>query len=213
MKKRFVQTLITVFVMSSLIVTPVLATPQEDAQSLETQKEELEGQAADVNSQLVGLLVSYDALQKDMADQEQKITQAQSDLEEAQAKEQEQYEDMKLRIKYIYEQGDTSAFEALVTAKSYSELVNKTEYVQNVHSYDRKKLKEYVETKEKVEALKTELEAGQADMEVMAADLGQQQTNLENTLADMRSRIADFDSQLADAKAQAAAQLDQLTEA
>ena len=174
MKKRFVQTLITVCVMSSLIVTPVLATPQEDAQSLETQKEELEGQAADVNSQLVGLLVSYDALQKDMADQEQKITQAQSDLEEAQAKEQEQYEDMKLRIKYIYEQGDTSAFEALVTAKSYSELVNKTEYVQNVHSYDRKKLKEYVETKEKVEALKTELEAGQADMEVMAADLGQQ---------------------------------------
>lgn len=98
--------------MSSLIVTPVLATPQEDAQSLETQKEELEGQAADINSQLVGLLVSYDALQKDMADQEQKITQAQSDLEEAQAKEQKQYEDMKLRIKYIYEQGDTSAFEA-----------------------------------------------------------------------------------------------------
>ena len=171
MKKRFVQTLITVFVMSSLIVTPVLATPQEDAQSLETQKEELEGQAADINSQLVGLLVSYDALQKDMADQEQKITQAQSDLEEAQAKEQKQYEDMKLRIKYIYEQGDTSAFEALVTAKSYAELVSKTEYVQNVHSYDRKKLKEYVETKEKVEALKTELEAGQADMEVMAADL------------------------------------------
>lgn len=213
MKKRFVQTLITVFVMSSLIVTPVLATPQEDAQSLETQKEELEGQAADINSQLVGLLVSYDALQKDMADQEQKITQAQSDLEEAQAKEQKQYEDMKLRIKYIYEQGDTSAFEALVTAKSYAELVSKTEYVQNVHSYDRKKLKEYVETKEKVEALKTELEAGQADMEVMAADLSQQQTNLENTLADMRSRIADFDSRLADAKAQAAAQLDQLTEA
>ena len=50
-------------------------------------------------------------------------------------------------------------------------------------------------------------------MEVMAADLSQQQTNLENTLADMRSRIADFDSRLADAKAQAAAQLDQLTEA
>ena len=137
MKKRFVQTLITVFVMSSLIVTPVLATPQEDAQSLETQKEELEGQAADINSQLVGLLVSYDALQKDMADQEQKITQAQSDLEEAQAKEQKQYEDMKLRIKYIYEQGDTSAFEALVTAKSYAELVSKTEYVQYVHIISR----------------------------------------------------------------------------
>lgn len=213
MRKRLIKALITVFVMSSLIVTPVLATPDEDAQDLETQKEELEGQAADVSSQLVGLLVSYDALQKDMADQEQKISQAQSDLEAAQAKEQEQYEDMKLRIRYIYEQGDTSAFEALVTAKSYAELVNKTEYVQNVHKYDRKKLKEYVETKEKVETLKTELEAGKADMEVMAADLGQQQTNLENTLADMRSRIADFDSQLADAQAQASAQLEQLTEA
>ena len=120
---------------------------------------------------------------------------------------------MKLRIQYIYEESDDSLLEALITSRSFSELVNKAEYIQNVHSYDRKQLQEYIDTKQEVENLKVELEAGQADMEAMAADLSTQQAGLETTLADMRSRIADFDSQLESAKAQAAAEVQQLTQA
>lgn len=213
MKKRMVQTLIAVFVVSSFIVTPVLADPGDEVEALENQKSAMENQAADVQSQLVDLLVQYEALQKDIENQQVRIDQAQTDLEEAEAKEKKQYEDMKLRIKYIYEQGDSSYFESLVTATNYADLVNRAEYVQKVHNYDREQLKEYVETKEQVAELKTELEAGQADMEQMAADLSSQQTNMENELTAMRSQIADFDSQLEIAKVQAAEELQKLTEA
>ena len=102
MKKRMVQTLIAVFVVSSFIVTPVLADPGDEVEALENQKSAMENQAADVQSQLVDLLVQYEALQKDIENQQVRIDQAQTDLEEAEAKEKKQYEDMKLRIKYIY---------------------------------------------------------------------------------------------------------------
>ena len=55
---------------------------------------------------------------------------------------------MKKRIKYMYEAGNDSAFETLVTSDDFTDLLSKAEYVQNVHSYDRKQLQEYVETKQ-----------------------------------------------------------------
>ena len=134
MKRRLLQTLITTAVVSSLIVTPVLATPQDDAdsfeqrksqaeaqaeaqvESLEQQKSQAEAQADSVNNELVNLLVEYDALQKDMETQEGRIVEAENDLKDAEAKEKQQYEDMKLRIKYMYEEGDSSFFSTLVDA-------------------------------------------------------------------------------------------------
>ncbi len=211
MKKRFGQALITTLVMSSLVAAPVMAAP-DSVDNLEGQKQAVEAQAADVNARLVSLLVQFDALKQDMAGQKERIAQAESDYKEASAKEQEQYEAMKLRIQYMYEQGDTSFLETVVSAKSYSYLVNKAEYVQKVHTYDRKMLKEYVDTKNEVASLKEELESGEAEMEAMAEDLSSQQTNLEGTLSDMRSQIADFDTQLAAAKEEAAEQLGALTE-
>ncbi|MGN1167120.1 MAG: NlpC/P60 family protein [Lachnospiraceae bacterium] len=207
MKKRLLQTLITVTVMSSLVVTPVLATPQDDVKSLEQKKSQAEAEAESVNEELVSLLVDYDALQTDIKNQGKRIEEAESDLKDAEAKEKKQYEDMKLRIKYMYEEGDTSFFETLITAKSFSDLVNKAEYVQKVHDYDRHMLDEYVKTKNEVKDLKASLEEGQAEMESMSDEMKVQKANLETTLTDMRSKIDDFDSQLTQAKAAAEEEL------
>ena len=214
MKKRCVNALITVLVMSVSFATPVMAVPESDeVAGLEEKKTEMENQAADVQQQLVGLLLQYDALHQDIENQKARVNQAQTDLQSAEKKEQEQYEAMKKRIKYIYEAGDTSFLETLISAESFSDLVNKAEYIQNVHSYDRKQLEEYVKVKDEVAERKAELEAGQADMEQMSADMGREQTELQGTLDTMRSQIADFDTQLEAARAEAATQLTQLTEA
>lgn len=207
MKKRLLQTLITVIVMSSLIVTPVLATPQDDVESLEQKKSQAEAEAENVNEELVSLLVDYDALQVDIKNQSKRIEEAESDLKKAEEKEKKQYDDMKLRIKYMYEEGDTSFLAALITAESFSDLVNKAEYVQKVHDYDRDMLAKYVETKNEVKELKSSLEEGQAEMESMSDEMKVQKSNLETTLAEMRSQIDDFDSQLTQAKAAAEEEL------
>lgn len=213
MKNRYVKALITALVMSAFISVSVWAEPDGEVQSLEIQKNEMETQAADVQAQLVDLLVSYDALQLDMQNQEQRIAESEADLSDAQIQEQEQYQAMKKRIRYLYETGDENFFETIISAESFTDLINKAEYIQNVHTYDRKQLDEYIKIKEEIKNLKLELEAGQADMEQMAGEMQLQQTELQSTLDDMRNRIADFDSQLETARAKAESQLVQLTEA
>lgn len=217
MKVRVVRALIASVAVSTLFVTtafvtPVFAEPENQVETLENQKSEVEAQADSVNSQLVSLLVSYKALQQDIENQQVRIGEVGQDLAVAQENEQKQYEDMKLRIKYMYENGDASFAEAILTATSYSDLVNKSEYVEKVHGYDRNKLMEYVQTKEEVANLKTELEGEQADMEVMAQEMNSQKTNLESTLTQMRAQIADFDTQLANAQAEADAKVAKMQE-
>ena len=217
MKVRVVRVLIASAAVSTLFVTtafvtPVFAEPENQVEALENQKSEVEAQADSINFQLVSLLVSYKALQQDIENQQVRIGGVGQDLAVAQENEQKQYEDMKLRIKYMYENGDASFAEAILTATSYSDLVNKSEYVEKVHGYDRNKLMEYVQTKEEVANLKTELEGEQADMEVMAQEMSSQQANLESTLTQMRAQIADFDSQLASAQAEADAKVARMQE-
>lgn len=163
-----------------------------------------------MNQDLVDLLVEYEALQQDMKNQEKKIDQAGKDLEDAEEKEKQQYEDMKLRIKYMYENGEGSFISVLVSATDFTDFVNKAEYVQKVNKYDRDMLDEYVATKNEIKDLKLDLEAGQGDMEVMAQDMESQKTNLQSTLTQMEEQIADFDTQLAAAKEEAAAQLQEM---
>ena len=142
MKRRLIRTLITGTVVGSLIVAPVYAAPQDDVESLENQKSQAEAQAASVNQNLVDLLVEYEALQTDMENQEKEIDQAGKDLEKAEAKEKQQYEDMKLRIKYMYEDQSVSLAEVFLTSSDMSTMLNKAVYMQEVYNYDRNKLDE-----------------------------------------------------------------------
>ena len=195
----------------SMIVTPVMAAP-DDTTSLQNQKESAQNEVNGLQAQLNELFTKTNDLETQLINKGQEITKAQEDLAVAEEKKQQQYEDMKLRIKYMYENGDASFAEAILTATSYSDLVNKSEYVEKVHGYDRNKLMEYVQTKEEVANLKTELEGEQADMEVMAQEMSSQQANLESTLTQMRAQIADFDSQLASAQAEADAKVARMQE-
>ena len=74
-----------------------------------------------------------DILQSDMDTQEQEIEQANADLENAKAEEQQQYDAMKQRIQYMYENGDQSFLTALVGADSITDLLNRVEYVSDVY--------------------------------------------------------------------------------
>ena len=113
---------------------------------------------------------------------------------------------MKKRIKFMYEEGDTTALETLVTAENFSDLVNKAEYVQNVHTYDRKQLEEYVETKQQIADLKTTLEDEQKNMESMQAEYEDKESELSSTIESKKAEVADLDSQIQAAAEAAAAE-------
>ena len=133
--------LITAVVTSSMIVTPVLAAPSVD--DLKKEKASKQDEVSSLQSQLTTLMGKVNTLESELIQTGEDITKAQSDLVVAQKKEKEQYAAMKKRIKYMYEAGNDSAFETLVTSDDFTDLLSKAEYVQNVHSYDRKQGKVY----------------------------------------------------------------------
>ena len=202
--KKFSTKLLAAVVTSSLIVTPVMAAPSTE--SIEQEKAVAQSEAASLKSQLTEVVTQINQIEEDLTEKGEQIIQTTADLEEAEETEKQQYEDMKLRIKYMYEQGDGSAVEALISSKDFSDLVNKAEYVQNVHDYDRQKLAEDVATKEQVAELKTSLEEEQKALEEKEAEFTEKQENLNTMITSKEAEIADLDAELQEIAAEAARQ-------
>ena len=199
--------LITAVVTSSMIVTPVLAAPSVD--DLKKEKASKQNEVSSLQSQLTTLMGKVNTLESELIQTGEDITKAQSDLVVAQKKEKEQYAAMKKRIKYMYEAGNDSAFETLVTSDDFTDLLSKAEYVQNVHSYDRKQLQEYVETKQQISDLKDSLEKDQKELESKQAEYEKQGDNLNNLITSKSAEVANLDSEIqaaAEAAAKEAAQ-------
>ena len=194
--------LITAVAASSMIVTPVLAAPSVD--DLKKEKAAKQSEVSSLQSQLTSLMGKVNNLELELIQTGEDITQAQSDLEVAQEKEKEQYAAMKKRIKYMYEAGNESAFETLVASDDFTDLLSKAEYVQNVHSYDRKQLQEYVETKQQISDLKDSLEKDQKNLETKQAEYEKQGDNLNNLISSKSAEVANLDSEI-QAAAEAAA--------
>lgn len=195
--------LITAVVTSSMIVTPVLAAPSVD--DLKKEKASKQNEVSSLQSQLTTLMGKVNTLESELIQTGEDITKAQSDLVVAQKKEKEQYAAMKKRIKYMYEAGNDSAFETLVTSDDFTDLLSKAEYVQNVHSYDRKQLQEYVETKQQISDLKDSLEKDQKELESKQAEYEKQGDNLNNLITSKSAEVANLDSEI-QAAAEAAAE-------
>ena len=194
--------LITAVVTSSMIVTPVLAAPSVD--DLKKEKAAKQSEVSSLQSQLTTLMGKVNTLESELIQTGEDITKAQGDLEVAQEKEKEQYAAMKKRIKYMYEAGNDSAFETLVTSEDFTDLLSKAEYVQNVHSYDRKQSQEYVETKQQISDLKDSLEKDQKELESKQVEYEKQGDNLNNLITSKSAEVANLDSEI-QAAAEAAA--------
>lgn len=105
----------------------------------------------------------------------------------------------------MYERGDSSLLEALLGATSMDDFLNRVNYFNAVHEYDRDQLDVYKETKQQVMDLKTQLLEEQSQMEEMQDNYKVQETELKSMVSQKEATMDDFDSQLEQAKVLAAA--------
>ena len=99
-----------------LVATPVYADPTVD--ELQKDKAEAQSEVNSLQQELTELISKISELEGDLINKGQEITQAEIDLGEAQEQEEEQYHAMKLRIKFMYEEGDASVIETLFSAEN-----------------------------------------------------------------------------------------------
>lgn len=175
------------------------------ANEAQQKRNNAQSEVATLSSELSELLAEISLLEVDIAYKNDQIHEAQGEYDAAKTREETQYEAMKKRIKYMYERGETEYLDILLQVKSMTDLLNKSEYIEALYTYDREKLEEYQETKLQVKQYKAQLENEKAEMEGMQLEYEAQQAELETTIAQKRQEIADFDVQLAKAKSEAAA--------
>ena len=202
--KRFGRVLAAAVLLPCMAVTTVTAAPSTD--ELEQQRKEAENEVQDLQAELAELLNKVAEMEEQLIATGEKITQTQQDLEEAQAKADAQYDDMKLRIKYMYEDGSSDMWEALLTAEDFSDFLNKAEYISTVHSYDRQKLEELQQTQQEIADLKETLVAEQKTLEEQQADYQAEEEGVNAELEAKRAEVEDFDVQLQAAAEAAAAE-------
>lgn len=165
---------------------------------------ELDAQVAEYNTQIENL-----EIQK--ADLEVEIEQTQIDLADAQQKEEEQYEAMKLHIQYSYENGDVGYLDTLFTSTDVSDMVNDAEYTDQIYNYDSNMLGELMETKqtiadkqaqletdlEDVKSIEEEVQENKDAVEIMIAGKQTQVANYENSIENQQAYIAQMEADMA----------------
>ena len=161
---------------------------------------EIEG----LDTEMVGLLTDISIIEQAIQDKREEIAQTEEALKEAIQVQDEQYEAMKIRIRYMYEKGDKSYLTLLLESQSIDDALNKADYIEKLYEYDRKLLLEYQATVQRVSELKDTLEEEESELMSSKIELREQQELLDELLAQKKKEYEDYDARLVKAKQEAA---------
>ena len=123
---------------------------QATIKNLEGLKNDAAAYVKELDGSLTKLEGELDQLSTQIGNKEQEIADTGVALEQAKETENKQYADMKLRIKYMYEQGNTSYIDMLFQSEDMVQLMNRAEYINKISDYDRKKMDEYEATRQTI---------------------------------------------------------------
>ncbi|HJC37455.1 MAG TPA: peptidoglycan DD-metalloendopeptidase family protein [Candidatus Mediterraneibacter faecigallinarum] len=199
LKKRITGGMLAL-VMSSALVLNVNAVTLDEAQKkadeLEQQKEAAESEKKSLVEQLDGIIASMKETQEKLTAKEDEIATAENELIQAKVNENDQYESMKMRIKFMYEGGNAQFFEILLESKSITDFLNKAEYVSQLSAYDRDMLEEFQAVVEDVEEKEASLQAEYTELNTLQDELTGKQTEVQTLLDSKEAQIEDLEAQI-----------------
>lgn len=224
-KKNMAMVLVSLFLVAAMSVSVVYAqTTQEKIDQAEKEKKDtenkldnanqnidslkgsqnaLKGQLNNLNEQLEQVGDNLNQLESRISSKQQDILQTQAALEEAQQVEQEQYELMKARIKFLYEQGESSYLELLLTSKNLGDILNRAEYISEVNLYDQRLLQEYQTTCAQVAETEQQLQTQLADLGDMKVQVEAEQSKVSGLVSQTANSIAGYANEIDAAEAEA----------
>ena len=179
-------------------------------EQLEKKKKETQKKIAALKEDKSNILVYIEKLDKQLAELENEMAQTNKklletektlektrvELEEAKREEEKQYETMKLRIKYMYENGSTDYLELLIKADNLTELLNRTEYIAKISEYDKKLYERHKEMKKQIEQKEAALEEKKVELENLKAELAYEEETINGLRSDKEAEIAKYENNI-----------------
>lgn len=169
---------------------------EQAIKDLESLKFDTQTYVKKLDSNLSTLNDEMDALAIQITDKEAVIEETKTKLSEAREVEAYQYETMKKRIKYMYEKGESNYLDLLLQSRSMSELLNKSEYITQISSYDRKMLDKFAAVKEGIAADEMVLEAEHGELIGLQEQTKAKQDSVEKLVGEKTTELKKFESQI-----------------
>lgn len=176
---------------------------EEEKKRVESTISQLEGLKSDAAAYVKQLDASMEELDKELSGlaedilvKQGEIEEAGRQLEEAKMEEEHQYSTMKLRIQYMYENGNTSFLESIAQAGSISELLNRAEYASQIAEYDRKMLRQYSAAREEVARREKVLVGEEQALEELKETTQAKQESVKRLLTEKQTELASYNAKL-----------------
>ena len=189
-----------------LLVTVVLGAfsgsvyAEKSISQLEQEKAQLEDEIAELDVELVDILAEIEGLEAEISALEAEIEELGYELQAAKDAEERQYQNMKVRMKYLYEHGNDNLLTIFLESGSIGDFINRVEYANAIYEYDRNLLDSYVATQVEIEEMQTELESQKAVLKSEKNSLAAKKSSLNSMIAAKKKQVANFDKQLAAAR-------------
>lgn len=173
--------------------------------SLNDQKTSLQSELTNLNDELKSVSEKLSEIENQIDSKQEEIDKTNEELEAAKKTEEEQYASMKKRIQYMYEKQNNVVLELLIESGSFSDLLNRTDYIEELSAYDRRKLEEYKATKKEIEDKEALLQSEMSDLSSYQAQSEAEQSRVSGLVSKTSGNISGYSSQISAAEQDAQA--------
>lgn len=168
----------------------------EDIESLENKTSNLQDQLEGINQDMVEISDKITETEAQIEESNNEVFRLEASLQISRNNEERQYENMKSRIKYMYENGSESMISMLFSADSMADFLNKADFVQNITEYDRDMLENLVKVREGIETQEDDLKSQQQELADLKDQLNSEQQELQAKADATSTDLATFNAQL-----------------
>ena len=175
---------------------------QEILDKLKKTRSDIEDYIIELDKSLNEIQIEISHLEQNQKELQETIKETQKQLKLAKTAQETQYEAMKERIQMVYESGDKSYLDVLLTATSMSDMLNKAEYASQVSLYDYRVLKQLKTAKEQVANLNQKLDKDMASNEALQAEVNAQKETMELLVEEKSAQIEEYDQSIAGQQAE-----------
>ena len=198
-------------------LTNEINTLTENIEHLEEEQDILEEEMEDLNAEIINTMTSIGMKEDEISEKKQEIKNKEAEIEDtadayelAKQQEEQQYEDMVVRLRRIYEKGDDNGLGRLLSGEGLGAILNRLDYVESIYEYDRNMLEEYEAAKNYTLDLWNQLEYEKGELETARDNLEIDKENLErqkeefNVLLDKKKQTSNnYEAEIKKAKQEA----------
>ena len=177
---------------------------QSQLDSLKEYQINLSDELTELNNGLQEISNELADTQDEIAAKNVEIEAAESRIAELTTRSESQYEAMKKRVQYMYENGNQSYLELLLGASSFSDFLNRMEYAKSIYDYDRQELSDYQDTLAELKRQKEDLETAKEELLAAEQTKQEQKSKADSLVAAQQEKISAAKSNVEDAETEIA---------